>query len=283
MKIVSIPNVGISGKKADSTNRYWDSISFYNIKVNSCGSSGMSIGRLNELDPDIQPADNIYLYNCTFNQLCKGVNRSGFDADFAGVYLAASDVNWFGGQVATVGMPVSTDIQGLSSASTCVITWNSHGLSNGSEVSFSGITQAGWTFLNGLHLPISAVATNTFTIPVNTSGLASYNRSDPGVIITYEYGAQIGVYIATPVAGGIMSGVHFENNGGRTSNSADIVATGRGLSIVGTSHSGDQVAAAQTAIYAGSAQGISVINPTISGGLNRQYVYGVNVSNCKIL
>lgn len=285
LKIVNIPNVGINGKKSGGTNRYWDSISFYNIKVSNCGSSGMSIGRLNEDDTDVQPADNIYLYNCTFTQLCKGVNRGAIDGDYAGVYLTVADVEWYGGQIGSVGLPVSVDIQGLSSASACTVTWNSHGFTtgttNGSEVSFSGITQAEWTFLNGKQLPISNVTTNSFTIPIDTSAFASYETADPGVITTYEYGGQSGLYLGTSVQGGVISGVHFENNCGRTLNSSDIVVTGRGISIIGTSHSGNQLGAARTAVYVGSAQSITVINPTMSGGQTRQYVYGVNVSNSR--
>jgi hypothetical protein len=107
VKIINIPGVGINGKKAASGNRYWDSIAFYNVKVSQCGSSGMSIGRLRETDTDNQPADNIYLYNCTFTELCRGVNRGTTDNTYAGVYLASNLVAWFGGQVAAVGSVAS--------------------------------------------------------------------------------------------------------------------------------------------------------------------------------
>lgn len=76
-----------------------------------------------------------------------------------------------------------TDIQGLSSQNPCVVTWTSHGLSTGDRVSFKGITQTGWTALNGNSYPVTVINANSFSIPFDASGLAAYDSgTDPGLI-----------------------------------------------------------------------------------------------------
>ena len=76
-----------------------------------------------------------------------------------------------------------SDIAGITKAAAAVVTWTAHGLITGDYVSFSGITQADWTVLNGNSYPITWLSANTFSIPVNTSGIAvAYNTTDPGTI-----------------------------------------------------------------------------------------------------
>lgn len=75
------------------------------------------------------------------------------------------------------------DIEGMTSANPCVVTWTNHGLSTGDLVSFSGITQSDWTALNGNSYPVTVLTANTFSIPFNSSGFGSYQPStDPGKV-----------------------------------------------------------------------------------------------------
>ncbi|MCX8125543.1 MAG: hypothetical protein N3E40_00160, partial [Dehalococcoidia bacterium] len=75
------------------------------------------------------------------------------------------------------------DIEGMTSANPCVVTWTNHGLATGDLVSFSGITQTGWTALNGNSYPVTVLTANTFSIPFNSSGLSAYlPATDPGKV-----------------------------------------------------------------------------------------------------
>jgi len=75
-------------------------------------------------------------------------------------------------------------IQGLSKAAVCVVSWASHGLSTGDIIQCTGITQAGWTALNGVSYTVTVLDSDTFTIAVDTSGYAAdYNAAtDPGTL-----------------------------------------------------------------------------------------------------
>jgi hypothetical protein len=64
-----------------------------------------------------------------------------------------------------------SQIEGLSRAAACVVTWTTHGLRSGDKVTFADITQADWTALNAEHV-ITYLNANTFSIAVNTSGYA---------------------------------------------------------------------------------------------------------------
>jgi hypothetical protein len=73
-------------------------------------------------------------------------------------------------------------IAGMTRANPCVVTWTDHGMRTGDMITFAGITQTGWTALNGNVYPITYLSANTFSIPVNTTGYAAdYNPgTDPG-------------------------------------------------------------------------------------------------------
>ena len=74
-----------------------------------------------------------------------------------------------------------TGIQGLSQGASCVVTWPNHSLCTGNPVTFSGITQSGWTALNGNNYAITVIDANTFSIPINTSSFSPYSLG-PGTI-----------------------------------------------------------------------------------------------------
>lgn len=76
-------------------------------------------------------------------------------------------------------------IEGLSRAAACVVTWTGHGMSgSGHNVKFADITQADWTALNGNTYAVTVINADTFSIPVNTSGYAAdyVPGDDPGTI-----------------------------------------------------------------------------------------------------
>lgn len=105
------------------------------------------------------------------------------------------------GAVLSVTIP-DVDIAGMTRANPCQVTWTGHGLSTGDKVFISGITQTGWTYLNGGQYTITKVNDNAFTILVNTSSAtyfpANYNpATDPGKISKVLYisgGLQAGEY-----------------------------------------------------------------------------------------
>ena len=82
-----------------------------------------------------------------------------------------------------IGAKTAVQIEGLSRAAACVVTWTAHGLDSGDKVTFAGITQADWTALNAQHT-ITHINANSFSIAVNTSGYgADYvPGTDPGTI-----------------------------------------------------------------------------------------------------
>jgi hypothetical protein len=87
--------------------------------------------------------------------------------------------------VLTITPQVGVDIQGLSKAAACVVTWVGHGLVNTNTVVISGITQAQWSALNGSQI-ITKITDDTFSIPVDTSTYtnAYVPLTDPGLIIS---------------------------------------------------------------------------------------------------
>lgn len=86
-----------------------------------------------------------------------------------------------------------SDIEDLSVATECEVTYTGHPFATGDRVYFTGITQTGWTVLNGNTYVLTKTGTDTFTIPVDTSALAAYvPGTDPGKIgkfsITWDPG-----------------------------------------------------------------------------------------------
>ncbi len=79
-----------------------------------------------------------------------------------------------------------TAIEGLSAAAACVVTYTTHGLATNDYVSFEAITQADWTVLNRNIYKITKINANSFSIPVDTSGIGvPYNAGvDGGTINT---------------------------------------------------------------------------------------------------
>ena len=75
-------------------------------------------------------------------------------------------------------------IEGLSQAAACVVTWTGHNLVSGNEVDIADITQADWLALIATHI-ITKIDADSFSIPVDTSGYgAPYDPgTDPGTIV----------------------------------------------------------------------------------------------------
>jgi len=78
----------------------------------------------------------------------------------------------------------TANIEGMSQAAACEITWTGHGMSNGDIVVILGITQADWSAANDKLWPITKTGDNTFTIPFNSSGFGTpYDAgTDPGTV-----------------------------------------------------------------------------------------------------
>jgi hypothetical protein len=95
-------------------------------------------------------------------------------------YGYAYKLEWSAGLTSHTKRP----IQGLSRAAACVVSWASHGLSTGDIVQCSGITQADWTALNGVSYAATIIDSDSFSIPVNSSGYAAdyVPATDPGVL-----------------------------------------------------------------------------------------------------
>jgi len=119
---------------------------------------------------------------------------------------------------------VPVDIQGLSKAAACVVTWNNHGLKTGDHVYFTGITQADWSNLNNAndYSLVTYINSNTFSVPLDTSGYAAaYDPgTDPGKIARYYYH----VYLDNVAAEGALSILAAFNT---------IFTTGSGLESAG--------------------------------------------------
>ena len=75
-------------------------------------------------------------------------------------------------------------IEGLSQAAACVVTWTGHGLVSGNEVDIADITQADWSALNATHV-VTKIDADSFSIPVDTSGYgAAYvPGTDDGTVV----------------------------------------------------------------------------------------------------
>jgi len=104
-----------------------------------------------------------------------------------------------GGQLAGVGdtltdisssltcFAVNTGIPSTVRANPTVFTQTGHGLYSNDEVAFSGIVQAGWTFLNGNKYPVTKLTVDTFSIPVDSTGCAAdYLNTDPGIYSPWQ-------------------------------------------------------------------------------------------------
>lgn len=96
-----------------------------------------------------------------------------------------------GGQV-QVGHNAGFDVEGLSRANPCVVTWTGHGLSTGDKVYLAGVSPSTpfyqWWGLNGTVWTITKINDDSFSIPVNTSGYdnAYDPETDPGRVL-YDY------------------------------------------------------------------------------------------------
>lgn len=113
-----------------------------------------------------------------------GGTVNAITAAFAPALLALTDKQMVRVIAAGANTLTLTDIEGMTRALACVVTWTTHGLATNDSVQFSGITQTGWTALNGNIYTITKVDNNSFTIPVNTSGYAGdyVPATDPGKI-----------------------------------------------------------------------------------------------------
>jgi|GEM_PF-2976551 len=80
--------------------------------------------------------------------------------------------------------PAAAQIEGLSRAAACVVTWTGHGMTTGDKVTFADITQEDWTALNAEHV-ITYIDANSFSIAVNTSAYASdyVPGTDAGTVV----------------------------------------------------------------------------------------------------
>ena len=92
--------------------------------------------------------------------------------------------------------PAAAQIEGLSKAAACVVTWTGHGMTTGDKVTFAAIEQEDWTALIAEHT-ITYIGANSFSIPVDTSAYAGdyVPATDPGTVVettpnawTEEYG-----------------------------------------------------------------------------------------------
>lgn len=83
-----------------------------------------------------------------------------------------------------VTTPAAAQIEGLSRAAACVVSWTGHGMTTGDKVTFADITQEDWTALNAEHT-ITYIDANSFSIPVNTSGYAGdyVPGTDAGTVV----------------------------------------------------------------------------------------------------
>ena len=99
------------------------------------------------------------------------------------IYVHGFDVILEANAYGSFGAGPYVDIEGLSRANPCQVTWTGHGLNTGDRVGFYGITQANWSErIYFQEFTITRVDNNNFTIPVDTTVLnADYNpTTDPG-------------------------------------------------------------------------------------------------------
>jgi hypothetical protein len=131
----------------------------------------------------------------TLNRCAVGLNnfrliKSGANLTLEPVNGNLVDIN--GDVYAVTTLPTlaapstAIQIEGMTRAAACVVTWTGHGFTaiGGQKVFFSGLTQTGWTALNGNTYEITYIGANSFSIPVNTSGYAGdyVPGTDPGTI-----------------------------------------------------------------------------------------------------
>jgi hypothetical protein len=93
----------------------------------------------------------------------------------------------------------AAQIEGLSRAAACVVTWTAHGMTTGDKVTFADITQADWTALNAEHT-ITYVGANSFSIAVDTSAYAGdyVPGTDAGTVVETTACAWTEEYANTP-------------------------------------------------------------------------------------
>lgn len=99
-----------------------------------------------------------------------------------------------------VTTPAAGQIEGMTRAAACVVTWTTHGMTTGDKVTFASIAQASWTALNGNEYAITYINANSFSIAVNTSGYAGdyVPGTDPGTIVETTPCAWTEEYANTP-------------------------------------------------------------------------------------
>jgi len=110
-----------------------------------------------------------------------------------------------------------SSIEGLSRTSQCVVSKKGHGKVNGESIYFTAITQTAWTGLNNHYYVITVIDSDTFSIPLDTSGYAAgYDPvSDGGVY---------GFWRFTPLASNMIACI---NNVSYKWNGSSWVAQGR--------------------------------------------------------
>lgn len=93
----------------------------------------------------------------------------------------------------------TSQIEGLSRAAACVVTWTGHGMGTGDKVTFADITQEDWTALNAEHT-ITYIDANSFSIAVDTSGYAGdyVPGTDAGTVVESTACAWTEEYANTP-------------------------------------------------------------------------------------
>jgi hypothetical protein len=149
----------------------------------------------------VKHATGKYNVRLTMIYNLNGLSDVSVPSPVANQLLKFDGVSWVAADSAVVSSAGGTDlylddtdedIEGMTRAVACVVTWTGHGLATGAYVKFEGITQAGWTALNSpagaanVFHKITYINVNSFSIPVNTSGYAGdyVPATDPGTIST---------------------------------------------------------------------------------------------------
>jgi hypothetical protein len=110
-------------------------------------------------------------------------------------FAYAYKLEWSGG----LSAHTEKDITNLSQAAACVVTWVDHDFVDGDKVTFSGITQADWSGLNGNNYEVTVIDADTFSIVFDSSlfGTPYDPVTDPGLIKIVTGGYEDGCYLDT--------------------------------------------------------------------------------------
>lgn len=141
--------------------------------------------------------DFIQANDCFLKLFCN--NYTPAAAMVPGDFTEAAGGGYAHKWVKGVTTAAAAQIEGLSRAAACVVTWTGHGMTTGDKVTFADITQEGWTALNAEHT-ITYVDANSFSIPVNTSGYAGdyVPGTDAGTVVETTPCAWTEEYSNTP-------------------------------------------------------------------------------------